>query len=349
MPMLRRASFAGLKVETTAGTDVVPTAGSNAVVLYDAEIHPLSESTSVDREPYSGNLSQESPVPGMMAGTFTCKTYVSGSGTAPASAATAPPWGVALIGCGFKQTVTASTSVTYAPVSTYSTAGSWSPTATYAGMEPLSIYVWNNDTTGAAAGKLYKLLGAMGNAKFSFKTGEPATIAMDFKGVYSAPTVVSFPAPTFTAHQQPKPILAAGCTFTPSGGAAHTMVFRSLEIDMGMEVILRSDGNNASGFTSALIVNRKPTAKLQVEEPASYTPAAGQNWWTNFSSGVVGDLEIGTIGSTAGNIYAIDMPKVGFKKVDMSTADGIRVIDIDMQLATNAISTGDDEFTLTFT
>lgn len=346
MPMLSRRRYIGLKPEATNGTDSVPTNSADAIVVYDLEIHPLSESTSSDRQPFSGNLSQESPVSGFMQGSAKWKTYISGS----SAAGTAPPWGRALLGAGFQQTVSAATSVTYTPDSDYNLSSTYSTTATFAGMDSMSTYVWNADVAGAASGKLYKLLGAMANVKFSFKVGEIPTVEFDWKGVYAAPTIVSFPAPTFTAHQIPLPARSLGCTFTPStGGGAHTMVLRSLEIDMGNEITMRTDGNNSSGVLSAMIVNRKPTFKMTVEEPASYTHNTGQNWWTNFSGQVVGDLEIGTVGSTAGNIYAIDMPKVGFKKVDMSDTDGLVTIDVEGVLATNAIATGDDEISIVFT
>lgn len=349
MPMLSRRRYIGLKPEATNGTDSVPTNSADAIVVYDLEIHPLSESTSNDRQPFSGNLSQETPVSGLMMGSAKWKTYISGS----SAAGTAPPWGRALLGAGFQQTVAAATSVTYTPDSDYNVSSTYSTTATFAGMDTMSMYVWNSDVSGAAAGKLYKLLGAMANVKFMFKVGEIPTVEFEWKGVYAAPTIVSFPAPTFTAHQIPLPARALGCTFTPSGGAAHTAVIRSLEIDMGNEITMRTDGNSTSGVISALIVNRKPTFKMTVEEPASYTPATGQNWWTNFSDQVVGDgttgLEIGTIGSTAGNIYAITMKKPGFKKVDMSDADGLVTIDIEGVLATSAIATGDDEISIVFT
>lgn len=347
MTMLSRAKFFGVRTnESSLGDSTAPAAGSHAVVLYEAELKPLSESTSMSRKPMSGNLSNETPIPGLMAGSFTCKTYLSGS----SAAGTAPPWGVMLIGAGFKQTVSAGISVTYAPASTVSI-GAYSTTATFSGMDGLNIYEWNNDVSGAAAGKLYKLLGAFGNVKFSWKAGELPTCEYDYKGVYSAPTIVSFPAPTLTAHQAPVPVLGATCTFDPTGAAAaHTMTLRSLEIDMGTDVKLLPDANNASGYTSALIVDRTPTFKMQLHEPASYTnDATGQNWWTNFSGGVTGALEIGPLGTGAGRICNVTMPNVGFKKVDKADADGIVVVDIEGELATAAISTGDDEISIAFT
>jgi hypothetical protein len=186
------------------------------------------------------------------------------------------------------------------------------------------------------------------------KVGEPITVEFDFKGCYLAPVDdVSISTPTFTnGSVVPKPFLGAAVTYTPAtSGTARTSVLRSFEFDMGCEVVYRTDANDASGRIAAVIVDRKPTWKMVVEDPNDYdTAGTGADWWTFFTSGTdYGALSIGPIGATAGNILAMSIPVGGLLGVSSSFEDGIRVLEISGVCANSAITTGDDEIVITLT
>lgn len=344
MPKLTRLTGMLFELDATFGTWATPAVSANEVIVYEMEYEPLAGATSAARKPFLGvHASMQTPIAGLMSGKVKCKTYLCGSGTA----GTAPQWGRMLIPCGWQQDWTTGTSVVYKPVGGFNSAA-WSATGDYTGMSTASIQFNVKDTAGAASAIQYEFGGAMGNATFKFKAGEPMTVEFDFDAIYRAPSIVSFPSYVPVADAAPKPCLGATCTFTPSGGSAHTVVLRELEFSLNAKVIMRPDGNNSSGFTSALWVDREPSFKLVVEEPTNLTPAAGQNWYTNFSNQVTGALNIGPIGS-AGNIVEVDMPNVGFLKVNPKDQDGIRIVEIEGTPAASTIATGDDEITITLT
>ena len=323
------------------GTDSAPGAATTGdpIVVYGLDFDPLSGSTSLDRSPMSVALSCQTPIPGLLSGSLSFRVPLSGA----SAAATAPPWGRFMLGAGFKQTVTGSTSIAYAPTSTYLNSSTFDPGASFLGMDTLTFYVWANDVAGAASGKLYKLLGCMGKLKLAFKNGEPVTLSFDFDGVYSAPTTVSFPAVSIVTHQAPKPLLNASLRFTPSGGSDHFPVLRSLEIDMGNRVEMNPDAHADSGFTHACLIDRKPKFSLVIEEPT----IDGQNWWGNFTAGTTGAITIGPVGTVGGNRWTVTMPNVGIAKVSSSASGGLRSMTIDGVMAPSDIDTGSDEFTLT--
>ena len=113
MPLLTRKRLLLAKTEDTYGTDSTPTGSANAILVRNLEIVPL-QSDIVQRElirPYLGNYEQ------LLANTrvqVTFEVELAGSGTA----GTAPAYGPVLKACGLAETLVATTSATYAPVST---------------------------------------------------------------------------------------------------------------------------------------------------------------------------------------------------------------------------------------
>ena len=111
--VLTRRRLILAKAESVYGTDSVPTGASNAILVRNLEIQPLlSENVSRDLvRPYMGQADQ------LLAQTrveVSFEVELAGSGTA----GTAPAYGPILKACGLSETIVASTSVTYAPVST---------------------------------------------------------------------------------------------------------------------------------------------------------------------------------------------------------------------------------------
>ena len=350
MPVLQRASYIACLTETTSGTLNAP-AAANGIICYEADLQPLNESTSTERHPIVGHMGTQVPVPGLQGGTFKCKTFLVGSGIDPTGTATAPYYAPLMIGCGWQQDVTAATNVKFKPAS-YINEAAWSSTADFAGWDTLSIFEFAKVTAAGGADHVYKLKGAAGNSKISAKVGEPLTVEFDMKGCYvAAVDDATVSTPTFTnGTVVPKPFLGATATWTPNGGSAHTFIgLRSFEIDLGCEVVFRTDANDSSGRLAAVIVDRKPTWKITVEDPNDYDSAAGQDWWAAFVAQTFGALNIGPIGSTAGNIVEIDVPVAGILKVSSSFEDGIRVLEVEGSCANSAITTGDDEIVITLT
>jgi hypothetical protein len=127
-----RAAILTAKVESTEGTDSVPAAGTDDVLVSDLSIEPLAGS-EIDLSyirPYYGaspSLRVEDYV------TISCTVDWAGTATP----GTAPPWAVLLKGCGFAQTLLASAVTGAAQAGTTNTitlaAGASSTTNLYVG------------------------------------------------------------------------------------------------------------------------------------------------------------------------------------------------------------------------
>jgi hypothetical protein len=173
---LTRKRLIQVKKESTYGTDSTP-AGTDALLVRNLEITPI-EADVVSRDlirPYIGNNPQ------LLANTrvsITFQVELCGSGTA----GTAPRYGAILQAAGMSETIVASTSVTYAPVSS--------------AFSSATIY-FNND------GIRHILTGCRGSFTLNAEVGQIPTIDFTMIGVYNAPTDTAQPATTYSAQASP--------------------------------------------------------------------------------------------------------------------------------------------------
>ena len=310
MALLSRKRLILAKTETTYGTDSTP-AGSDAVLVRDLLITPL-QSDVVSRDlikSYMGNSDQ------LLANTrvgVTFEVELAGSGTA----GTAPRFGSLLKACGMSETVVASTSVTYAPVSS--------------SFSSASIY-YNVD------GVLHKVTGARGTCSFNCQVGQIPTFSFTMTGIYNAPTDTA--APNVTYSNQATPLIFkngntsafqffsyAGCLQTVSFDLANSTIYREL-VGCTKEV---------------LITDRKPTGQVQLEAPTIATK--------DFFSAAVGTTT-GNLtflhGTTAGNKVTFTASQVDITQPTYADQDGVQMLQIPyVALPTTA---GNDEFSLAFT
>jgi len=91
---------------------------------------------------------------------------IAGSG----AAGTSPGYSVLLEGCGFDETINASTSVVFAPNSDST--------------ESLTLYFWQS-------GQLHKVTGARGTFTMSLSPGEIPVFNFTFTGLYNAPSTTA--------------------------------------------------------------------------------------------------------------------------------------------------------------
>lgn len=92
-----------VKIETTEGTDAVPSAATDAV-LVEVPASPLNfNPTMVETNEATGSLDPQGPIVGGLKATIQCSCYMKGSGTA----GTAPEFGTLLKACGWAETLTA--------------------------------------------------------------------------------------------------------------------------------------------------------------------------------------------------------------------------------------------------
>ena len=308
--MIGKRTVLGIKIESTYNTDAVPVAATDAV-LVDNPQYQL-DGRMYDRIPVKNTLGA---LPGLYGGalmTITFDADVKGSGVA----GTAGELGPALRACGLQETVVPATSVTYAPRSS--------------GHESVTIYMWQD-------GLLYKMTGARGKVTAALKTGEPGKLSFSFMGHFTGPTDVALPAPTYDAAV---PVALLGLSGFLVDSYAATV--SSIAFDMGTEIGTPDDISAADGYDEVTITGRRVTGSI---DPLLKTVAT-YDWVGKWQAAGAAALATGTVGASAGNIFALSMPKVQYSAVGPSERSGVLAREVAFLAAEN---TGDDELSLAFT
>lgn len=185
------------KVETTKGTDAVPTGATNAILpVGEISLTPI-EADRVPRNILRGYFGAPDQLLGSSWQSIRFSVELAGSGTA----GTAPAWGALLQACGFAETVTAGQRVDYTPVST--------------GLKSVSIYAY-------ADGLEYRLIGAVGTINGAATVNGVPVLNFEFWAPYKAPTAVTNPTPTLTAWKVPQIVSDVNTTDVVIGGTYAT-------------------------------------------------------------------------------------------------------------------------------
>jgi hypothetical protein len=299
------------KMETVYGTDSVPTAGANGMLMQNVRFSPM-EGSDVDRGLYRAFFGASGEIPAGLYAMFEGEVEVAGSG----SLGVAPAWGPLMRICAFSQTVNGGVSVVYAPVS--------------AAIESATAYLFINGTrqilTGCR-GDWTLVLSTQGIPKFRFRV----------MGRYADPTDVALPAPTLTAWQAP---LIASDTNTPIltfNGVS--LVVQSYELDLGGAVQPRLLINAEQIFFG----NRKPLLKFQCEAE----PLATFNPFTLAKNQTLIAINL-THGTAVGNRVAVNCPTCQLKRPSGYERDG-EVSMWNFEARPLPSSAGNDEFTITVT
>ena len=270
--LIERGQIAA-KIETTKGTANAPVAVDAGIMVWDLG---LTERVDIaERNPVGAAFDDPAGIPEFRAYELTFRAEIQGGTTAGSR----PPIWALLRACGLSETISASTSVTYALITAESS------------QECVTIDVYRD-------GKRYRLTGAMGNAVFVFERGTPTHVEFTFVGVYNAPVDAGLLAtPPYVAVAPPAPVSA---TLTLMSNTLRAVGFRC---DLGNQVELREDVTNAAGFIHAVIVDRKPRITVEPEDDL----VATVEWLTKKTGGTLGEF-VGTFGTVAGNIHRILAP-----------------------------------------
>lgn len=311
MPLLSRRRTILAKIETTYGTDSVPTGAANAIVVRNIDVTPLN-ATIVSRDlvrPYLGSFDQ---LVAMTNAQVSFEVEAAGSG----AAGTAPAYGVLLRACGMSETVVASTSVTYAPVSS--------------GFESVSIY-FNVD------GVQHRLTGCRGTVTSSFTVGQIPVFRFTFTGLYNAPTDVAVPSVTYT-QQVPLPVNNTNTTsFSLFSFAA---LMQSIEFDLAADIQYREVVGTGGRYVQ--YIDRKPAGTVTIEAPTM----AQRNFFTDALGTSTGSLTF-THGTAAGNRVVFTASQTDIINPTYTDDNGVQMLQIPVVfLPTTA---GNNEFTFAFT
>ena len=306
------------KVETTAGTDAVPTGAANAIQVMNLSITPIdAKLVSVNTiTPWFGGT-----IDLVATSCVKCSfdVLLGGAGLA----ATGPAWGQLLLGCAMSETTGLLTPnrVEYSPITDL--------------LKTLTIY-WYDD------GMLHKMLGALGNVKLSAKSGDVPKLTFEFIGVDGTPSAAANATAVLSAWKIPPTVKKAnvtditlGCTY-----AAGVLTGGTVYSSSGLTL----DWSNSTAFspllTNELVVltdrNIKGTTELDLTAAQEVTQIA--NVKGNVSTGL--GFVIGNVSGNMIMIYAPGAQLLNPKKVDFN---GQRLIGFDLGL--NPVA-GNDEIKL---
>ena len=309
MPLLSRKRYILAKKETTYGTNSAPT-GTDAVLVRDLSITPV-ESDAVSRDlirPYMGNSEQ------LLANTrvrVTCEVELAGSGTA----GTAPKFGPLLEACGMAVTTVASTSNTYAPVSS--------------NFSSCSI-IYNID------GVQHLLTGCRGTWSLNCQLGQIPTIGFEMTGIYNAPTDTAQSAVTYVAAT---PLIFKEGNTSAFSLFSYSGCLSNVSFQMANNIVYRE----LIGCTKeVLITDRRPAGEVQIEAPTIAT----KDYFTISLGDTTGNLGF-THGTVAGNRAVFSSPQTDILNPNYSDMDGIHMLTIPyVSVPTTA---GNNEVSLAFT
>lgn len=310
MPLLSRKRLILAKTETTYGTSSSP-AGSDAILVRNLDITPL-EADVVSRDlvrPYLGNYEQLLANPRVK---VSLEVELAGSGTA----GTAPKFGALLLACGMSATTVASTSVTYAPVSSNFSS---------------CTIAYNID------GVQHLVTGCRGTVDFSFQLGQIPVAKFEMTGIYNTPTDTAQPAVTYT--NQASPLIFRDGNSSGFSFLSYSGCLMSVDFNLANQIVYRE----LVGCTKEVrITDRKPSGTVVIEAPT----IAQKDYFTTALGTTLGSLAL-THGTTAGNRVVLSAGQTDIASPTYSDSDGIHMLNLPFIAAPTAA--GNDEFSIAFT
>ena len=307
---LTRKRLIQVKKESTYGTDAT-LIGTDALLVRNLEITPV-EADVVSRDlirPYLGNSPQ------LLANTrvsITFQVEMAASGTA----GTAPRFGSILQACGMSETIVATTSVTYAPVSS--------------AFSSASIY-FNND------GIRHIMTGCRGSFTMTAEVGQIPTIDFTMVGCYNAPTDTAAPSTTYST--QASPLIFKQGNTSAFSFFSYAGCLQSVSFDMANETVYRE----LVGCTKeVLITNRAPSGTVMLEAPALAT----KDFFALSQTETTGALTF-LHGTTAGNRVTFTASQCDVGNPTYGDQDGVQMLNIPYVAVPS--TAGNDELSLAFT
>ena len=308
MPILTQKALVLVKAEVTQGTDSLPVAASDAILVADPVFSV--DPTVLERNFARPDFSPYASTIGRKLASVSFSIQMHGSSTANVS----PIWARLLAACAMVETEDAGVSPSV-----------WNPTTTP--QSSVTIYVYYE-------GLRHIMTGCMGTFSISAEAGGIAEISFTMTGNYSTPTDDTYPAsPVFEDVVAPQVELASF-----AWGGDSTLVVNAFSADIQNNVVPRSDVNSANGYRGVRIAGRDPTGGIdpEVEEDDTFWLQMEQSTLSTFTA---------TIGQTTGNRIVIDAPQAQITSVGYGDRDGLRTYDLGLNYRR---SSGDDELTITF-
>jgi hypothetical protein len=317
MPRFTKKAVLLAKLETTYGTDAIPTGVANAMSISNVSYDLMYD--SVERQIMRPHFGAQQSLHNTRFAKLTGEVELAPSGVA----GTAPAYGVLLRACAMAETITATTRVEYSPVTD--------------GQESSTLYFYLD-------GAWHKLIGAMGTFELSMNEGEIPVLKFDFTGIDGGVVEGALPAVTLTAWKTPQLVTSANSAGLKFGGAYAAGVLtggvqfpsRGLSVTLGNDVKPRRMLNTQS----VAIVERKATGSVQMELTAAQEVA------------LINDINAQTLstlsfehGTAAGSKVLAFCPSVQRLSPKRTDQDGIAQMSVELTLLPSAAN---DELRLVF-
>ena len=284
-----------LKKETVYGTDAAP-AVANAVRGHDVNFTPM-ELTTEDLEtiqPYMGAGDTEVT---SVQGKLEWSIQAAGSGTA----GTAPAYGTCMLVSGLAETVTATTKVDYAPVSSSFDAG--------------SIYFYLD-------GDLHRFVGVRATASFTIEAAKAPFWRFSAIGLYKPVSTAALPsAVDYSAYR--RPVMPSKDNTPTVSLHGYSALLKSLTVDVGQQV----EYDQLVNHESVDIGGRSSKAKIVIRRP----PVVTKDFFAASLAKTLGALSL-VHGTTAGNIIGVSAPAAQIVRVGQTQDKGKLYLDMDLSL-----------------
>lgn len=313
-----RSKFLLAKIESTEDTDASPV-GTDAVLTSNLSVD-VYQGNTISRDYDRGTLGASESINVNPHNSYSFEVEGQASGTA----GTAPAYGELLRACGLGETIVASTSVTYAPVSS--------------GYESATLYHLRLQDDGN--NRLIKSTGVRGNVGLTLNAGDfPKWNFSNLLGTYYTPSEIS--AVTADTSDYVAPIASTKDntpTVTVGGTAACLSAF---SVDLGNAV----DRRDAPGCRSTIITDRNVTGSITIKAPDTGT----KNYFSDVEShnGVSTVAIVVTHGTTAGEIITVNLPTAQLSNISETEVNG--ELFYTMNFIAVPTATGDDEISIVMT
>lgn len=173
------------------------------------------------------------------------------------------------------------------------------------------------------------------SAKLTAKAGGFLMLEATYQGLYVAPTDASFPAVTL-AETIKEPVLASSSLSTHS----YSGIVSSIEIDFGLETVLREDSASAYGVGGFACLGRRVIGSLDPEA----VNVATHDVFGLMLARTAAALTFNVNGAATGNKFAFSLPKIQYDDVAWAERGLIKTFKLPFTATEN---TGDDELTIT--
>ena len=290
--MISKRRIVGIKQEATQGAGA--TFAVTDYILADVEF-PDYQFENLERDYQRASYSTLPHVVGKKTVAIKIKTELKGSGTAGVPYA---PLSAAIQACAYTETLLPAitpTSVNHLPLTV--------PVANFIG--PGKSVCIEICLGGTAIGTKHIIKGCVGTWKISGEINKLAMIEFDFKGQYVTPATADLPSTTYLPQL---PVVWQNSTISIHGfGTANV---KKWEIDAGNDIQLNEDSTvGKDGIGGWFVAGRKPKASIELLTIglATFDPRAIA------ASGAIASASL-TVGTIAGNIITLTMPKTQLDK-----------------------------------